>query len=646
MSRLKTLPTPLGPRLAPMLLAAAFAFGGGHSRADSSQPPAWDPSVPLPKFITHFVIDPKFVVAISKYRSNAGHPYSDDYEEYDRSMKNYYQPLPQYLFGQNGQNTLPEYAPTNGTISALTPDGPLSTGEPRGNQLSIVPDGYPSFAVTLFHCDSLPNMVVGSHVNAGDLVGYADMREAINIDVAVSTYWNLKPVFVSPGVYPAQGQVLSPPGWRLLSPFDVMTDAAFAVYAPYGLTDRTQAIVPLAFRDANPAQFAQWDPANLDPFEAIIFPVAPVVASESLSTYLPLGGSALFWVSAAIAGTLPTYQWFKDGVAIPGATNSYLQVTANQASDAGYYYAVLTSPGGSTLAPSSLLTIQSPNNPYSGIPEVSRLVNLSVRAQVSSGEPLTMGFVMAGPGAKQLLLRAVGPSLSGFGVSGALPDPSFKVIPAGGSAAVLSGSKWTETSALDSMMASVGAFQLASGSADSAIAATLPAGGYTMSVSPANASFSGVALAEIYDADADPLNAPVRLTNLSTLAYSSPGGSGISAGFAITGPSEKQVLIRAVGPGLAQFGVATPMARPQLLVTPQGASTPPIFSDNWSGNSQTVNLQSDFAIAGAFPLTVGSNDAAEDLYLPPGTYTVQVVSGDGTAGNVLLEIYDLDPLSN
>jgi hypothetical protein len=196
------------------------------------------------------------------------------------------------------------------------------------------------------------------------------------------------------------------------------------------------------------------------------------------------------------------------------------------------------------------------------------------------------------------------------------------------------------------MMASVGAFQLASGSADSAIAATLPAGGYTMTVSPASASFSGVALAEIYDADADPLTTPVRLTNLSTLAYSSPGGSGISAGFAITGPSEKQVLIRAVGPGLAQFGVATPMARPQLLVTPQGASTPPIFSDNWSGNSQTVNLQSDFAIAGAFPLTVGSNDAAEDLYLPPGTYTVQVVSGDGTAGNVLLEIYDLDPLSN
>ena len=277
--------------------------------------------MPLPQFITHFVIDPKLVVAISKYRSNAGHPYSDQYEMYDRSMKNYYQPLPQYLFGQNGQNTLPEYAPANGTISALTPDGPLSTGEPRGNQVSIVPDGYPAFAITLFHCDSLANIEVNTHVNAGDLVGYADMREAINVDVAVSANWNLTPVFVSPGVYPSPGQVLSPPGWRLLSPFDVMTDEAFAVYAPYGLTDRSTAIVPLAYRDANPAQFAQWDPANLDPFEAIIFPIAPIIRQPA-PEHVPPGREArrCFMSTAAITGTLPTYQWFKDGVAIPGAT--------------------------------------------------------------------------------------------------------------------------------------------------------------------------------------------------------------------------------------------------------------------------------------------------------------------------------------
>ena len=252
---------------------------------------------------------------------------------------------------------------------------------------------------------------------------------------------------------------------------------------------------------------------------------------------------------------------------------------------------------------------------------------------------------MEGSGSKQLLLRAVGPSLSNFGVPGVLPDTKMAVIPAGGSDPILSGSNWIETPALDSTTASVGAFPLISGSADSAVATTLPAGGYTMTMTPGRASDSGIALAEVYDADADPLNAPVRLVNVSTLAYSAAGSSGIISGFVITGPSEKQVLIRAVGPGLAQFGVPSPMAHPQLLVAPQGASAPPIFSANWSGYSQTVILQSDFATAGAFSLTVGSNDAAMALYLPPGSYTVQVTSGDGTAGNVLLEIYDLDPLS-
>jgi hypothetical protein len=623
----------------------AFAFGGDVVRAQNSNPPpSWNPSTPLPQFITHFLIDPKYLVAISKFRSNAGHGYSDQYEWPDSSMKNYYQPLPQYLFGQNGQNTLPEYAPANGTISALTPDGPLSTGEPRGNQLTIVPDGYPAFAITLFHCDSLATVQVGNHVNAGDLVGYADMREAINVDFAVSAYWNLTPLFVSPGVPPSPGQVLQPPGWKLLSPFDVMTDAAFAVYAPYGLTDRSAAIVPLAYRNQYPAQFAQWDPANLDPVEAIIFPVAPVVADQPLSTYVSVGNEALFFVDAGITGTLPTYQWFKNGMAIPGATDYMYEIPSVQASDAGYYSVLLTSPGGSTSSGSALLTIQSPNNPYSGDPEVSRLVNLSVRAQVSAGSPLTVGFVMDGSGSKQLLLRAVGPSLSSFGVSGALPDPTLAIIPQGGSTPMFSNSKWVETAALDSTMASVGAFQLISGSADSVLSAALPAGAYTMSIAPANASDSGVALGEIYDADPDPVNSTVRLLNVSALNYSGTGGNGIEGGFVITGPSEKQVLIRAVGPGLSQFGVFSPMAHPQLSVAPQGLSVPPIFNNNWGEDSRAPILQSAFAQVGAFPLTVGSSDAAMSVYLPPGAYTVQVTSGDGTAGNVLLEIYDLDPI--
>ena len=634
-----------GPRFAPVILAVVLALGGGLARAQNSSVPAWNPSDPLPKFITHVVMDPKYLVAISKFRSNAGHGYSDDYEWPDSSMKNYYQPLPQYLFGQNGQNTLPEYCPANGKIITITPDGPLSTGEPRGNQISIVPDGYPAFTIVLFHVDTLASVTAGSHVNAGDLLGYADLREAINIDVAVSANWNATPMFVNPGVLPAPGQVLKAPGWKLLSPFDVMSDATFAIYAPYGLTDRSAAVVPLTYRNYHPGQFAQWDPANLDPVEAIIFPVPPVIVDQPLSGYLAPGGFAYFWVDAALTGTLPTYQWFKNGVAIPGATDFTYQIPSVQGSDAGYYSVVLTTPGGSTTSSSALLTIQTLNIFYSFTPAVSRLMNLSVRALVSNGGSLTTGFIIGGTGGKSLLLRAIGPSLSQYGVSGALADPTLALIPVGSPAPLLSNFKWVETGALDAEMSAVGAFALSSGSADSVLATPLPIGSYTMRISPNNPSDSGIALAEIYDADGDPSTLTASLRNVSALGYSGPGDAGMEAGFVIGGSVEKQVLIRAVGPGLAQFGVSSPMTDPQLSVYPQGVSTPPIFNDNWGDNQRTTILQESFSQAGAFPLDVGSNDAAMSLYLPPGVYTVHVTSGDGTAGNVLLEIYDLDPLN-
>jgi hypothetical protein len=631
-------------RLACALLAAGVAWGSNLAQAQNSTPPAWNPAVPLPQFITHFVIDPKYLVAISKYRSNAGHGYSDQYEWPDSSMKNYYQPLPQYLFGLNGQNTLPEYAPTSGTISTVTPDGPLSTGEPRGNQVSIVPDGYPAFAITLFHCDTLPNIAPGLHVNAGDQVGFADLREAINIDVAASAYWNATPMFSSPGVLPSPGQVLKPPGWRLLSFFDLMTDQAFAAFAPYGFTDRSAAIVPLAYRNQYPAQFAQWDPANLDPIEAIIFPIAPIIDTQPLSCYLTVNDAALFYVEAAITGTLPTYQWYKNGIAIPGATTEDLQIGAVQATDAGYYSVVLSAPGGSTSSYSALLTMASPNNAYSGDPELSRLVNLSAQAPVSASSPLTAGFVIGGSGSKQLLLRGVGPSLTNYGVGGALPDATLAVTPAGAAAPVLSNSRWAATAGLTSTTTAVGAFPLVSGSADAAAVTGLAAGTYTMSVAPSQAADSGLAMAEVYDADLDPVHAPSRLMNLSALTASNGSNPGITAGFVILGPCEKQVLIRAVGPGLAQFGVPSPMPDPQLKVFPQASSVPPLYNGTWGDNGQAAVLQGVFAQAGAFPLTIGSNDAAMSVYLPPGSYTVQASSAGGNAGNVLLEIYDLDPL--
>jgi hypothetical protein len=109
-------------------------------------------------------------------------------------------------------------------------------------------------------------------------------------------------------------------------------------------------------------------------------------------------------------------------------------------------------------------------------------------------------------------------------------------------------------------------------------------------------------------------------------------------GFVIGGIAPKSLLIRAVGPGLAPFGVTGWLTDPQLAVVPLGQSFTVARNDTWD-----VSAASVFAQVGAFALPFGSNDAALVVRLPPGAYTVTVSGADHTTGIALVEIYDLDP---
>jgi hypothetical protein len=93
--------------------------------------------------------------------------------------------------------------------------------------------------------------------------------------------------------------------------------------------------------------------------------------------------------------------------------------------------------------------------------------------------------------------------------------------------------------------------------------------------------------------------------------------------------------VRAVGPGLAPFGVAGVLADPRVAVI--GASGLVAENDNWSGTEPAAAA----AGSGAFALTAGSRDAALVLTLAPGAYTAQVHGVGAAAGVVLLEIYEL-----
>jgi hypothetical protein len=131
----------------------------------------------------------------------------------------------------------------------------------------------------------------------------------------------------------------------------------------------------------------------------------------------------------------------------------------------------------------------------------TRLVNLSARGLTGPGEKvLTAGFVIVGNTAKRVLLRAIGPGLLPYGVTGVLADPRLKVMPAGSATPLAENNDWGGTDALKSAFAQAGAFTLRDASTDAAVVLTLAPGAYTVLVSGAGET-SGEALVEVYDLD-------------------------------------------------------------------------------------------------------------------------------------------------
>lgn len=131
-----------------------------------------------------------------------------------------------------------------------------------------------------------------------------------------------------------------------------------------------------------------------------------------------------------------------------------------------------------------------------------------------------------------------------------------------------------------------------------------------------------------------------RMVNLSTRARIISGGDQVIAGFVIE-DRPRIVLVRAVGPSLARFGVAGPAPDPFLTVKRNGVTV--AFDDNWWTRPDADEIRDAAVQVGAFPLEERSRDAARLLVLAPGSYTVQVESAsqDVPGGNVLVEIYSV-----
>ncbi len=166
-----------------------------------------------------------------------------------------------------------------------------------------------------------------------------------------------------------------------------------------------------------------------------------------------------------------------------------------------------------------------------------------------------------------------------------------------------------------------------------AIIATLEPAAYTAVVSGKNGK-TGVGLLEIYDLD---MPSGSRLANISTRGSVLTQENVMIGGFILGGGNLQpaRVVVRAIGPSLAQSGILNPLSNPTLeLFNGDGLSV--AFNDDWQDDAaQAVELQA-LNIAPTAPA-----ESAIVAILPPGLYTAVVAGQSGTTGVGLIEVYDV-----
>ena len=274
----------------------------------------------------------------------------------------------------------------------------------------------------------------------------------------------------------------------------------------------------------------------------------------------------------------------------------------------------------------------------------SWLSNISTRAFVQTGDNVMIGgFIVQGTQSKTVIIRALGPELTPFGVTDPLADPTLELHDVTG-ALIASNDNWIRTIIGGIITSDQVADIRDSGYApsdprESAIIADLPPGNYTAIVRGVNAT-TGVALVEVDDLA---VGTNSILENISTRAFVQTDDNVMIGGFIVGGTQSKRVIVRAIGPSLTQYGVPNALADPTLeLHDVTGALI--ASNDNWPntiiGGIITENQVRDILNSGLAPGQ--RSESAIIATLPPGNYTAVVRGVNNTTGVALVEVYDLD----
>jgi hypothetical protein len=254
------------------------------------------------------------------------------------------------------------------------------------------------------------------------------------------------------------------------------------------------------------------------------------------------------------------------------------------------------------------------------------------------------GFIVQGPETKRVIIRAIGPELTRYGVPNAMSNPTLELHDATG-ALIASNDNWQTTIIGGIITGDQRGDIRGSGHAprdgrESAIIAELRSGNYTAIVRGVNDT-TGVALVEAYDLSPE---ANSTLGNISTRSFVQTGDNVLIGGFIVQGTQPKRVIVRGIGPELAAppFNIPNALANPTLeLHNATGALI--ASNDNWQltiiGGIITSDQGVEIRQSGHAPGNPLESAIIADL--PAGNYTAIVRGVNNTTGVALVEVYDL-----
>jgi hypothetical protein len=249
--------------------------------------------------------------------------------------------------------------------------------------------------------------------------------------------------------------------------------------------------------------------------------------------------------------------------------------------------------------------------------------------RVQTGDNVGIGgFIIAGNTPKRVLIRGIGPSLTGFGIANALADPALE-LHGPGAFATITNNNWRDTQEDEIQATGIPP----SADLEPAIIATLDPGAYT-AILTGTASTSGVALMEVYD-----LNRGVdsKLANLSTRAFVSTGEDIVIAGFLLSDDTDSnRIIVRGIGPSLAPavFPASGVLADPVLELRDSNGMLVSANNDWQDDPVQAAEITS----AGLAPTS--HLEAAISAMLPPGLYTALLAGSNNSTGIGIVEVYD------